>query len=76
VLEEIPKDPYFLGEILTQADITAGVMIGYMKLGRYKPFPSAACPTLEALSQRLEALDAFAAARPSPEETMPSTVKG
>jgi glutathione S-transferase len=76
VLEEIPKEPYFLGETLTQADITTGVMIGYMKLGRYKPFPAAAYPALEALSQRLETLDAFAAARPSPEETMPSTVKG
>jgi glutathione S-transferase len=76
VLEEIPKEPYFLGETLTQADITAGVMIGYMKLGRYKDFPAAAYPTLEALSQRLEKLDAFAAARPSPEETMPSMVKG
>jgi glutathione S-transferase len=76
VLEEIPKEPYFLGEKLTQADISTGVMIGYIKLGRYKPFPSAAYPTLEALSQRLEALDAFAGARPSPEETMPTTVKG
>jgi hypothetical protein len=47
-----------------------------MKLGRYKDFPAAAYPTLEALSQRLEKLDAFAAARPSPEETMPSTIKG
>jgi hypothetical protein len=44
----------FLGETLTQADITAGVMIGYMKLGQYKPFPSAAYPTLEGLSQRLK----------------------
>jgi glutathione S-transferase len=76
VLEEIPKEPYFLGETLTQADISTGVMIGYMKLGRHKPFPAASYPALEALSQRLEALDAFAAARPSPEETMPSSVKG
>ena len=76
VLEEISKEPYFLGETLTQADITTGVMIGYMKLGRYKPFPSAACPTLEALSHRLERLAAFSAARPSPEETMPRTVQG
>jgi glutathione S-transferase len=76
VLEEIPKDPYFLGEKLSQADVTTGVMIGYMKLGRYMPFPSSAYPGLETLSQRLESLDAFAAARPSPEETMPTAVTG
>jgi glutathione S-transferase len=76
VLEDIPKEPYFLGETLTQADITTGVMIGYMKLGRYIPFPASRYPTLEALSQRLEALEAFVAARPSPEETMPTSPSG
>jgi glutathione S-transferase len=75
VLEEIPKEPYFLGERLTQADITTGVMIGYMKLGRYEPFPATSHPGLEALSQRLEALDAFAAARPGVDEVMPPALK-
>jgi glutathione S-transferase len=76
MLEEIPKEPYFMGEKLSQADVTTGVMIGYMKLGRYEPFPSATHPGLEALSQKLEALDAFVASRPSPEETMPVAVNG
>ena len=76
VLETFPKSPFFMGEKLSQADITTGVMIGYMKLGRYGAFPSASYPGLEALSQRLEALQAFVATRPSPEETMPTTVKG
>jgi glutathione S-transferase len=74
VLEEIPKEPYFMGEKLSQADVTTGVMIGYMKLERDEPFPSATHPGLETLSKRLEALDAFVASRPSPEETMPSAV--
>ena len=72
VLEESPKEPFFMGELLSQADITTGAMIGYMKLGRYQPFPAKTYPSLEALSQRLEAMDAFIACRPAPEETMPA----
>jgi glutathione S-transferase len=76
VLEDLPKEPYFLGERLSQADVTVGAMMGYMKL-RAKEAPAAASyPTLEALSQRLEALDAFRAAQPSPDEVMPPTPSG
>lgn len=32
VLEDLPKEPYFLGERLSQADVTVGAMMGYMKL--------------------------------------------
>lgn len=76
VLEKFPKLPFFMGERLSQADITTGVMIGYMKLERYEGFPSTTHPGLEALSQRLEALDAFVASRPSPDETMPAAIRG
>ena len=58
--------------VISQADVTTGAMIGYMKLGRYKPFPSDTYPALEALSQRLEAMEAFIACRPAPDETMPA----
>jgi glutathione S-transferase len=76
VLEEIPKEPYFLGEGLSQADITAGAMMGYIKLRPDHAPPAGAYPSLDKLSDRLEALDAFRAARPSPQETMPATVRG
>jgi glutathione S-transferase len=76
VLEELPKEPYFLGERLSQADVTVGVMMGYMKL-RPKDAPAPqSYPTLETLSERLENLDAFRQARPSPDEVMPATPSG
>ena len=76
VLEDLPKEPYFVGERLSQADVTVGVMLGYMKLRpEYAPNPSF-YPTLEALSERLEDLDAFRNARPSSNEVMPPTPSG
>jgi glutathione S-transferase len=76
VLEDLPKEPYFVGERLSQADVTVGVMMGYMKLRpECAPNPSS-YPTLEALSERLEDLDVFRNARPSPNEVMPPTPSG
>jgi glutathione S-transferase len=76
VLEDLPKEPYFVGERLSQADVTVGVMMGYMKL-RPKDAPNpSSYPTLEALSERLEDLDAFRNAYPSPNEVMPPTPSG
>ena len=76
VLEELPKEPYFLGERLSQADVTVGTMMGYMKI-RPKDAPApGSYPTLAALSERLEELDAFREARPSPDEVMPPTPSG
>jgi glutathione S-transferase len=76
VLEDLPKEPYFLGERLSQAEVTVGAMMGYMKL-RPKDAPAArSYPKLEALSERLEDLDAFRKARPSPDEVMPPTPSG
>lgn len=72
VLERLPKNPYYSGEKLTQADITTGVMIGYMNLGRYEMFPSKIYPELARLSQRLETHEAFIKTRPSPDEIMPT----
>lgn len=73
-LEKQNKSPYFLGNRLSQADITTGVAIGYLKLRLAKDFPVATYPTLERLSAKLEATDEFIAARPSPNETMPDKV--
>jgi glutathione S-transferase len=76
VLEDLPKEPYFLGERLSQADVTVGTMMGYLEL-RPKDAPArGSYPTLEALSERLEALDAFREARPGPDEVMPATPSG
>ncbi len=76
VLEELPKEPYFLGERLSQADVTVGAMMGYMKLRPREAPPAGSFPSLETLSERLEELDAFREARPSPNEVMPATPSG
>jgi glutathione S-transferase len=76
VLEGLSKEPYFLGDRMSQADVTMGVAMGYMKIRpEYAPAPGS-YPGLEALAERLEALDAFKAALPSDKEVMPSTPSG
>ncbi len=57
---------------LTQADVTAGVMLGYIKLRVPEIQLERHYPRLAALSVRCEALPAFASARPSPDEVMPA----
>jgi len=76
VLEDLPKEPFFLGNDLSQADVTVGAMMGYMKLRpKDAPIPGS-FPTLEALSELLEGLESFRQAQPSPEEVMPPTPSG
>ena len=55
----------------SQADVTAGVMLGYLKL-RLPDVAPGEYPKLARLSERCEALPAFIAARPSPDEVMPA----
>jgi glutathione S-transferase len=65
-LEALPMTPWFLGDKMTIADITAAVAITF--LGRTNPalVPKGAYPKLEALAARCEAMPAFKA---SPLET-------
>jgi glutathione S-transferase len=55
----------------TQADVTAGVMLGYINLRVPEVALARQYPGLAALSARCEALPSFASARPSPDEVMP-----
>ena len=63
---------WFFGGKLSQADITAGVLLGYLHLRLPEVLNGGVYPRLEALSKRCEALPAFIAARPSPDEVMPA----
>jgi glutathione S-transferase len=70
-LDAHAKEPWFFGNDITQADITIGCLIGYLRLRLQEAFPRGRYPQLERLAERCEALDAFIAARPSPDEVMP-----
>ena len=63
---------WFFNNKLSQADITAGVLLGYLHLRLAEVLSDGAYPRLEAFSKRCEALSAFIAARPSPDELMPA----
>jgi glutathione S-transferase len=67
-------EPWYFGRKFSQADITLGCLIGYLKLRLPEAFPSGRYPRLERLSERCEALDAFIKARPAPDELMPAKV--
>lgn len=72
-LEALPQSPWLLGARLTQADITAACMVGYIKLRTPEVLAGGRYPMLNALSDRAEALPAFQAARPAADEVMPAT---
>lgn len=56
---------------LTQADVTTAALLGYLVLRIPEIALARDYPRLADLSARCEALPAFAAARPSPDEVMP-----
>jgi glutathione S-transferase len=64
--------PWFFGETMTQADVTIGCAIGYMRLRLDEAFVAGRHPKLAALFARCDGLDEFAKTRPSPDEVMPS----
>jgi glutathione S-transferase len=68
-LERKLDGDWFFGR-MTQADVTAATMIGYLHL-RLDEVLTPPFPKLEALAARCEALPAFIAARPSANEVMP-----
>jgi len=65
-LETLPMKPWFLGEKMTIADVTAAVAVSF--LGKTNPalLPAGAYPKLEALAAKCEATPAF---KSSPLET-------
>ncbi len=64
--------PWFIDSHMSQADVTIGCLIGYMKLRLPEAFPANKYPKLHALSSHCEMRDEFVLARPSPDETVPS----
>jgi glutathione S-transferase len=71
VLEDKLNGDWFTGGRFTHADLTAGVLLGYLNLRLEGALDRRWLPKLAALSARLEAMPEFVAARPSPEEVMP-----
>jgi glutathione S-transferase len=56
----------------TQADLTAGALVGYLKLRMSEIDVARDYPRLAVLAARCEAMPAFQAAQPSPDEVMPA----
>jgi glutathione S-transferase len=63
--------PWFFDDRMTQADITIGCILGYMKLRLPDVFPAEKFPKLHALALHCETKEDFVKARPSPEESAP-----
>jgi glutathione S-transferase len=58
-LEATPMTPWFLGDKMTMADITAAVAVTFLKRTSPQLFAGAAYPKLEALAAKCEAMPAF-----------------
>jgi len=71
-LDAQTRDGRLCGPALSQADISAAVLVFYLKLRVAPAFPDGGYPRLAALCDALEATDAFIATRPAPNETMPA----
>lgn len=71
-LDAHASEPWYFGKKFTQADITIGCLIGYLKLRLPDAFSAGRYAHLERLSERCEALDAFLKAKPAPDELMPA----
>jgi glutathione S-transferase len=64
--------PWFFDRQMTQADVTVGCLIGYLKLRLPEAFPAKSYAKLHALSAHCEMRDEFVYSRPSPDEVMPA----
>jgi glutathione S-transferase len=73
-LDRTAQAPWSFGEKMTQADITIGCTVGFLRLRLEEAFPPGRYPVLEALAARCSALDEFMLTRPASDEVMP--VKG
>jgi len=75
-LDGLAPSPWLLGTRISQADVTVGAMLGYVRLRLPEALPPGRHPTLERLEAACEALPAFVAARPGAGETMPAGLPG
>jgi len=67
-LERDCSTPWFYDSHMTQADISLGCMVSFMKLRVPETFPADKYPKLHALSLHCELREEFVKARPSAEE--------
>jgi glutathione S-transferase len=74
-LEDNCGAPWFFDDRLTQADITIGCILGYLKLRLPDVFPADRYPKLHAVALHCETKEDFVKARPSPEELAPRNVR-
>ncbi len=70
-LEKAALEPWFFGEKLTQADVTLGCTIAFLRLRLAEAFPRGRYPALEALIERYGRLREFMETEPGPDEAMP-----
>ena len=73
-LVELEKDcgsPWFSDVHMSQADVTIGCMIGYVKLRVPEAFPAKKYPKLHSLSLHCELREEFVKTRIAPDEVMP-----
>ncbi len=71
-LEERLKGEWLLGGKMTQADVTLGVMLGYMNLRLPEALAGGRYPGLVRFSAQCEALPAFKRTKPAADEVMHS----
>ncbi|MCA3573622.1 MAG: glutathione S-transferase family protein [Aestuariivirga sp.] len=64
--------PWFFDSKFSQADVTIGCMLGFLKMRVPDIFPAGKFPKLHALSLHCETKEDFVKARPSPDETVPA----
>jgi glutathione S-transferase len=72
-LDEQALAPWFFGDSLTQADVTIGCLVSFLRLRLDAAFPRGRYAAIEAISSRCDALDAFFRTLPAPDEVMPAT---
>jgi glutathione S-transferase len=70
-LESEAASPWFFGGAMTQADVTIGCLVGFVRLRFEEAFAAGRYPAIEAIAARCEASDAFVRARPLPDEIIP-----
>jgi len=70
-LEHDCGTPWFFDSKMTQADVTTGCMISFLKLRNPELFPADKYPKLHQLSRHCEMKEEFAEARPGPNDTSP-----
>lgn len=71
-LERRLEGDWLFGERFTQADLTTATLLSYVRLRAPELSLERLFPCLSRLSERCEAMPAFKAALPSPDEVMPA----